>query len=160
MSRPSQSSMARWPVFLVLALLAIVTLLFLAEFVSSTQAETIVPEATSEITADTYVEQVTTLLQDADPANGASLIEQYECVACHRLAVANNSAPPFVDVAERAATRRPPLTAAAYIYELIVHPAAFVVAGYNTVMPQNFRDRLSDRELGDIIAYLLTPDAH
>ena len=36
MSRPSQSSMARWPVFLVLALLAIVTLLFLAEFVSST----------------------------------------------------------------------------------------------------------------------------
>ena len=103
---------------------------------------------------------MTTLLQDADPANGASLIEQYECVACHRLAVANNSAPPFVDVAERAATRRPPLTAAAYIYESIVHPAAFVVAGYNTVMPQNFRDRLSDRELGDIIAYLLTPDAH
>ena len=98
-------------------------------------------------------------MQDADPTNGASLIEQYECVACHRIAV-NNIAPKFVDIAERAATRRPPLTAAAYIYESIVHPAAFVVDGYNTVMPQNFRDRLSDRELGDIIAYLLTPDAH
>ena len=59
MSPPSKSSIARWPVYLVLALLAIVTALFLAEFVSSSQAETVVPEPTNEVTADTYVEQVT-----------------------------------------------------------------------------------------------------
>jgi hypothetical protein len=70
-------------------------------------------------------------------------------------------APAFVGIAERAATRRPPLTAAAYIYESITNPSAFIAPGqYNAAMPENFRERLSDRELGDIIAFLLTPDAH
>jgi hypothetical protein len=56
---------------------------------------------------------------------------------------------------ERAATRREPLTAAAYIYESILYPAAHVVADYPNVMPQNFPQRLSNKELGDLIAYLL-----
>jgi hypothetical protein len=46
-----------------------------------------------------------------------------------------------------------------YIHESMVYPTAYVVAGYNPVMPQDFRERLSDRELGDIIAYLLSSDA-
>ncbi len=118
------------------------------------------PEATLELSPDSYLNQVNALLQDADPAQGSVLVEQYGCIACHRIGAANKIAPAFVGIADRAATRRPPLTAAAYIYESITNPTAFEVEGFNPAMPQNFRERLSDRELGDIIAYLLTADAH
>ncbi len=81
-------------------------------------------------------------------------------MACHRLGVASKIAPTFEGIAERAASRRAPLTAAAYIYESITHPTAYVVEGFQPAMPQNFSERLTDRELGDIIAYLLTTSAH
>jgi cytochrome c551/c552 len=100
------------------------------------------------------------LLQNANADNGALLIEEYGCVACHRLGVASDVAPTFEGIAERAATRRPPLSAADYLYESIIDPAVYIVEGYQPAMPQNYPDRLSDQELGDIIAYLLTPTAH
>jgi cytochrome c551/c552 len=106
------------------------------------------------------MDKVTALLQNTNPENGASLIEQYGCVACHRLGVASKVAPSFEGIAERAAARHPPLSAAAYIYESIINPTAYVVDGFQPAMPQNFSERLTDRELGDIIAYLLTPTAH
>ncbi|MFN8529433.1 MAG: c-type cytochrome [Anaerolineae bacterium] len=115
------------------------------------------PEA---VTETSYVDIVSGLLEGADPARGAQLIEQYGCVACHRAGAANNIAPAFVGIAERAPTRRPPMPASSYLYESITNPSAFVVEGFNNVMIPNFRERLSDRELGDIIAYLLTPEAH
>jgi cytochrome c len=146
---------------LVIALFAVVTLLFLYELISSSPTQNAQPEVTPELNGSTYMEKVSALLNGADPARGASLVEQYGCVACHRQGAANKMAPAFVGIAERAATRRPPLTAAAYIYESITNPAAFIAPGqYNAAMPENFRERLSDRELGDIIAFLLTPDAH
>lgn len=145
----------------VFALFAIVTLIFLFDLISSSPAQNAQPEVTPELTSSTYMDKVSALLNGADPARGASLVEQYGCVACHRQGAANKMAPAFVGIAERAATRRPPLTAPAYIYESITSPAAFTAPGkYNAVMPENFRERLSDRELGDIIAYLLKPDAH
>jgi cytochrome c551/c552 len=152
-------SASRLPLYVVSLLLIIVTAIFVLELVTTTQSDqTATLESTPELTASTYMEQVTALLENADQAQGAVLVEQYGCVACHRLA-ANKIAPPFVGIADRAATRRPPLTAAAYIYESITNPTAYVVEGFSPAMPQNFRDRLSDRELGDIMAYLLTPDA-
>jgi cytochrome c oxidase subunit 2 len=112
------------------------------------------------LTENTYMDKVASLLGSANAENGARLLEKYNCVVCHRIGAENKIAPAFVGVAERAATRRPPLNAPAYIYEAITHPTAFVVKGFSPVMPQNFSELLSDRELGDIIAYLLTPTAH
>lgn len=150
----------RWPIYLVLGLFLVVTAVFVIEFVVSTETEMASKaEATVELTSDLYVDEVSALLENADPAQGAQLVEQYSCVACHRLGAENNIAPAFVGIAERAALRRPPLTASAYIYESIVNPTAYTVESYNPAMPQNYGERLSDRELGDIIAYLLTPDA-
>ncbi|MEO8609748.1 MAG: cytochrome c [Chloroflexota bacterium] len=151
----------RWPVIVVIGLFVLITLVFVVAFVTTTESETAsAPEATADLTADTYMDKVTVLLQNANPENGASLIEQYGCVACHRLGVVSKVAPSFEGIAERAASRRLPLTAAAYIYESITHPTAYVVDGFQPAMPQNFSQRLTDRELGDIIAYLLTPGAH
>lgn len=150
----------RWPIYLVLGLFLVVTTVFVIEFVVSTETEMASKaEATVELTGDLYADEVFALLENADPAQGAQLVEQYSCVACHRLGAENNIAPAFVGIAERAALRRPPLNASAYIYESIVNPTAYTVESYNPAMPQNYGERLSDRELGDIIAYLLTPDA-
>jgi hypothetical protein len=62
-------------------------------------------------------------------------------------------------VALLAAERRPSLTAAAYVYESIIYPGAFIVDDYYNNMPRIYHDQIPDDELGDIIAYLLTPKA-
>lgn len=161
MNGSSSTRAPRWPVYVVIGLFVLITLIFLVAFVTTTESEmAATPEATAELAADTYMDKVNALLADADPDNGALLIDQYGCVACHRLGVASKIAPAFEGVAERAATRRPPLSAAAYIYESITNPTAYMVEDFQPAMPQDFAARLSDRELGDIIAYLLTPAAH
>lgn len=158
MTNSPPPAISRWPLFLAALLLVAVIIVFAVELLTSTTMAA-TPEATIELADTTYMDIVTELLNDANPQNGGKLVEQYACAACHRLGAANKIAPPFVGIADRAATRRPPLTAAAYIYESIINPTAYIVEGFNPAMPQNLRERLSDQELGDIIAYLLTPDA-
>jgi len=152
---------ARWPVLVALALLILITVIFIVEFVVSTQSEMVAKQtAPATLTANTYMDKVALLLSNANPENGAKLVEQYNCVACHREGAENHIAPAFKGMAERAATRRPPLSAPAYIYEAITHPMAYLVQDFSPVMPQNFSELLPDQDLGDIIAYLLTPNAH
>ena len=161
MTSSSSSQPSRWPVYLVIGLFILVTIIFIAALALTTENELIVaPTAVSQLTVDTYMDKVTVLLDGADAARGALLVEQFGCTACHREGAVNKIAPAYDGIAARAATRRPPLTAAAYIYESITNPLAYVVAGYNPAMPQNFSQQLSERQLGDIIAYLLTPTAH
>jgi mono/diheme cytochrome c family protein len=149
---------ARWPVYVALFLLVAFGIIFVVEFIGASE-NPVESEPPVTLAADTYVDIVTPLLANADPQNGEALLTKYECVACHRAGAENGIAPPYTGIAERAATRRPPLTAAAYIYESIIHPTAYIVDGFSSAMPQNYSERLSERELGDIIAYLLTPDA-
>jgi mono/diheme cytochrome c family protein len=144
------------PVLTVLALLIVFSLFFLFEFFSANPTSI----ESDSLSDERLQELVSTLLVNADPDRGEALLITYTCVACHRAGAENGVAPPFVGIAERAGERRVPLSAAAYIYESIVHPSAYLVEGYAAAMPQNFDDQLSDEELGDIIAYLLTPDAH
>lgn len=147
------------PVYVALILLVTFAVIFIIEFISASENPARSEPATN-LSVDTYVSTVTPLLVEADPQNGEALLISYDCVACHRAGAENGIAPAFVGIAERAATRRPPLTAAAYIYESIIHPTAYIVDGFSGAMPQNYPERLSERELGDIIAYLLTSDAH
>jgi cytochrome c551/c552 len=156
-----QRQSARWPALIVLGLLILSTLVFMVAFIATTQNQPPPPpNSPSELSSSTYMDTIIALLADANPENGAHLIEQYGCITCHRLALVGKVAPSFEGIAARAASRRPPLTAAAYIYESITNPAAYVVEGYQPVMPQNFAERLSDPELSDILAYLLTSTAH
>jgi cytochrome c551/c552 len=157
----SSAKSARWPVYLVIGLFILVTIIFIGALALTTESELVVtPTVVAELTADTYMDKVTALLHGADASRGALLVEQFGCIACHREGAVNHIAPSYEGIAENAATRRPPLTAAAYIYESIINPLAYIVEGYNPSMPQNFSQQLSDGQLGDIIAYLLTPTAH
>jgi|SRR5690606_10115291 len=144
---------ARWPVYVVVMLFVVVTVAFVIEFMAASSVD-------DEIAANTddYAERVATLLADADPARGEMLIAQMDCSACHISAARVGIAPAFEGIAIRADSRRPPLTAAEYIYESIINPTAYVVDGFAGSMPQNYGVRLSDEQLGDIMAYLLTLD--
>ena len=160
MSPPRSKKSSRLPLYLVTGLLVLVTVAFLLAFLVTTETEIgAKAQPTFELKTDTYLEVVEKILVGADPTSGAQLVEQDGCTACHREGAVNKVAPAFAGLAERAATRRPPLTAAAYIYESITNPSAFIVEGYNPAMPQNFLQSLTGRQVGDIIAYLLTADA-
>ncbi len=138
------------PAIIALVLLAATLILFLVAALGYHPA----PVGHATLSASSYVDRVDVLLSNADASRGPDLIVKYQCVVCH-VNGANNIAPSFTGLSGRASTRHPPLTASAYIYESITNPTAFVVTGYAAVMPQNFADRIPDRDLGDLIAYLL-----
>ncbi len=155
--QPQKSTAASWwPVYLAFGLLTIFVVIFVVEFVSTSGENG--GEAAAELTADTYMEVVEPLLANADPVRGGEILAQYDCAACHIAGAASNLAPAFDGLAERAAKARPPLSAAAYIYESIIYPQAHLAGDYSGVMPLNYATRLSDEDLGDMIAYLLTTD--
>src|SRR5512145_2999276 len=96
-----ERTVARWPVMVVLALLILITLIFIVEFVVSSETpSTPTPEALDETG---YLSTVTPLLAAADPQRGAALVEKYNCIVCHRAGAENGIAPAFTGVAERAA---------------------------------------------------------
>lgn len=144
---------AAWPVYLAAGLLGIFALIFIVEFINLSRIPEREPVATT-LTADTYMQTVNSLLENADASRAPELLEKYACYGCHLYGVLARLGPSFEGVAERAAVRNPPLTAAAYLYEAIVYPEAFAIEGFSSEMPVRFGE-LPDDELGAIIAYLL-----
>lgn len=147
-----------WPVYLVLGFMIVFGGIAVIEFFDYSPPDEHVPEAT--LTSTSYLDKVTPLLEGASAERGAALVMQYGCTACHREGAVNGIAPSFTGVNERVQTRRPPLTGAAYIYESINFPLAYVVEGFTPAMPLDFSNRLSPQEMGDIITFLLSSDAH
>jgi mono/diheme cytochrome c family protein len=108
----------------------------------------------SEMPAD-LEERAAALIAMGDADRGAPLMDTYQCAACHVIGAQNNIAPAFDGLADVAAQRSPPLSAAAYIYQSIIDPGAHIVEGYQNAMAQNFADRVSEQELADMLVYLL-----
>ncbi|MBL8147742.1 MAG: c-type cytochrome [Anaerolineae bacterium] len=134
-----------------LVLLIIVGVTFVAVFVVASEPAPPAPTADGpDVEAG-----VAALLTNADAERGAELVVANQCVNCHIYA-AGMAAPGWNGLADRAAERQPPLSAAAYLYESITDPTAYVVEGYAPSMPANFKDVLTPQEIGDIIAHLLT----
>lgn len=114
------------------------------------------PEAAGEAaTSAAYRAELALALEDPDWIIGEKLSAQYECNACH-MEGDGSTAPLFAGLADAAATRREQLDAEQYLYEAIVYPGAHLVDGYTDAMPNNYSDRLSPTEIGDLIAYLNT----
>jgi len=57
------------------------------------------------------------------------------CEICHRIGQAGTRAPDLAGVGSRAATRKPGMTAKAYLIESLIQPGAFIVPGYPPIMP-------------------------
>ena len=142
----------RLAVALTIALLIIITIVFAVAFVATSAPES---SSSPAIDARSYATEVAAALAGASASEGEALIEAFQCGACHILGE-GRVAPSFTGIAARAATRRPPLSAAQYLYEAIVSPGAHLVEDYANAMPANFADRLTQAEIGQIIAYLLS----
>jgi len=148
----SQKAANRLPIYFAGGILTISVILFAVLFLLLSDNPTGISD--EDLTSDTYMDIVESLLINADAARGEILVESYGCNVCHS-DESNIPAPKHSDVVSVAAERRPPLTAAAYIYESIVYPGAYVVDEYNDIMARTYGDEIPDADLGDIIAYLL-----
>jgi len=97
-------------------------------------------------------------LLPGDPAHGEALSASAGCIGCHRLDDSNTVvAPSWGGVANISITRVAGESPALYFYQSITEPNAFVVNGYNGgVMPQTYKDTLSEQDIVDIVSYLLT----
>ncbi len=98
----------------------------------------------------------------ADPiARGEQLFVASGCGGCHAIEGISYGevGPNLTQIAGVAATRKDGVSAEDYIRESIVNPNAFVVEGYEpNIMPQNYGQQLSSRELNDLIDYLLAQE--
>jgi mono/diheme cytochrome c family protein len=90
---------------------------------------------------------------------GQVVFLQAGCNACHTIsALSNGTVGPVLDgVATRAASRVAGMTAEEYIHESIVNPSAYVVEGFpDGIMPQTFAETLSEEQIADLVAFLMT----
>ncbi|MFZ5910257.1 MAG: c-type cytochrome [Chloroflexota bacterium] len=82
------------------------------------------------------------------------------CISCHAYdaSVGDESKAPFTaGTGTRAETRVPGMTAEEYIHESIITPDAYVVENYNAGdMYQKWGEDLSEQQIADLVAYLLT----
>ena len=93
---------------------------------------------------------------------GKTLFTSKGCPTCHHLSSVQGAGgtigPDLDGVGQRAATRKPPMSAADYIDESIKTPDAFVVPGFpapaqgGMILPVP----VSDAERKDLVAFLLT----
>lgn len=144
-----QQPVSRVPIYIATGFLAIFSAIFAFEFIDLSGNPGGLRD--SEIVPESYMDLVTPLLVDSDPAIGRELMQTYNCNSCHE----NNLGPTYDVISANAAERRPPMQAAAYIYESILYPGALVVEPYQNNMPRVYEDDVSSEDLGHMIAYLL-----
>lgn len=112
---------------------------------------------------------ITVELPEGDPVAGETLAQDLGCTGCHILSTVG---PPWegegdqAGMGARAASRieqenytGDATTAQQYLIESIVLTNAHVVEGYDSgLMPGNYGERITEQNLADLIAYLLTFD--
>jgi len=103
--------------------------------------------------------QVETVLP-GDPEAGRELFITLGCTVCHTISSIPEAigllGPNQDRLATTAANRVEGLSAEEYIRQSILDPSAFIVEGFFDLMPSNFGDLLSEEELNDLVAFLLT----
>ena len=100
-------------------------------------------------------------LPEGNAARGATLFEQSingtpACATCHTTGGGRSSGPALDGYAAVAGERVQGQTAREYTFYSIVRPAKHIVRGYSNVMHNDYASKLSQQEVADLIAFLLT----
>ena len=112
-------------------------------------------EGTEEAPAEASTEEVGDATQEA--AGDAQLGEELfaaTCSGCH--GDADAAGPARVGMGERAAERVEGMSAEEYLHESIVDPSAYIVEGYQDIMPHDYEEQFSEEEINSIVAYLMS----
>lgn len=91
--------------------------------------------------------------------NGTILVSgAASCIACHQ--VSGTTAivgPNLAGIGSQAENRIAGVSAADYLHDAIVDPNGYIVEGFSaSIMPLNYADTLSEEQVADLVAYLLT----
>jgi mono/diheme cytochrome c family protein len=87
---------------------------------------------------------------------GQQLFSQY-CAACHStIGDAVIVGPAMAGVATRAETRVAGLSAHEYMVESILDPSAYLVPGFDDLMPKTWGKTLTGEEMDALVAFMLT----
>ena len=95
----------------------------------------------------------------AASADRGKAIFEGKCGGCHTIdgLTAGTVGPNLTQIGTVAETRVPGTSAEDYIHQSIVDPSAHLVEGFpDNVMPKNFNTLLSEEQLSDLIAFLLS----
>ncbi len=97
-------------------------------------------------------------LATANPDEGVNIATANGCIGCHSLdPTAQMTGPTWYGVGNTAVSRVPGESPALYLYQSITDSGAFVAPGYPAgIMPAIYGDTLSEQQIADMVAYLLS----
>ncbi|MFQ5613103.1 MAG: c-type cytochrome [Anaerolineae bacterium] len=102
-------------------------------------------------------EQVAVAETPADRGQALFFDSATTCILCHSVeGQGGTRGPDLSGVASRAGTRVEGLTAEEYIRQSILEPTAFVVEGYDPIMPPSLINVIGEENFDDLVAFLLT----
>jgi hypothetical protein len=81
------------------------------------------------------------------------------CSTCHRVVsgqVGFSIGPNLAGIGEHAGTRFARLSAEEYLRQSILEPERYIVSGYRDIMFPDYSTHLTEQNIQDLIAYLLT----
>jgi mono/diheme cytochrome c family protein len=88
-------------------------------------------------------------------ARGRQLFRQLDCGRCHVIDGGGGSlGPDLSHIGTAGAGREAGVSAEDYTRESILSPGAYIVPGYNDVMPRGLAQRLSQSDLDALVLYL------
>ena len=130
------------------AIFIVIVVVLIAGFASRIpQIESPAPE-TLQISGDLSGEELAVLGKDVFESPEAG------CLACHGMGTEGLRAPDLAGIGGAAASRVPGQSAEDYLHESIVDPCAFVIAGYDCIMPQTMNQTLGEAKVTALVAYL------
>lgn len=109
----------------------------------------------TEIDAETDAQFATFTLTGGDYDLGFEVYLR-ECASCH--GAQDGIGPGLRTMHDKAATRVEGMAADEYVYQSVVEPGAFVVDGYNNMMPTTYGNTLTEDEIRGLIAFVLEFD--
>jgi mono/diheme cytochrome c family protein len=138
----------------------------IATYIMNWEATAPVREITPTLAGPAVGTDILQELPAGDATSGEALATSQGCVGCH---VSTNTGPAWfpgggeAGIGDRAAARiteagytGQATTAEQYLLESIVNPTAFLVAGFQPLMPANYGQTLTAQQTADLIAYMLT----
>ena len=81
------------------------------------------------------------------------------CSTCHQTVSGQSGfslGPILAGIGERAGMRINGLTAEEYLHQSIIEPGSYIVPGYRNMMYSDYNSHLTQQDVQDLIAYLLT----
>lgn len=138
----------------------------IASFILNWEPTATMVEVPEVPVGETVGTDITAELPEGDATRGETVANRLACTACH---IAAPTGPAWLAGAEpgigtRAQTRYTQSdytgnaeTAEQYLFESIVQTGAYVVPGFpENLMPANYSTQLTDQDMADLIAYLLS----